>query len=116
MIKKGIERRKVRNRAKINGQADCPRVTVFKSNKYLYVQAIDDSSSKVLASVNDKALGKIGKLGKNKMQTAVDLGKNLAEKLISIKIKKAVFNKGQYVYHGKVKAVADGLREGGITI
>lgn len=116
MIKIGIERRKIRNRAKINGSKDCPRISIFKSNKYIYIQAIDDQEAKTLASVSEKSLGNLGKLAKSGTERSLQLGKMLAEKLLILKIKKAVFNKGIYKYHGKIMSIAQGLREGGIKV
>lgn len=116
MIKTGKERRKIRNRIKISGTSSRPRITVHKSNKFVFVQAVDDSVSKTIASIHEKSLGKLGKLGKTKAGASIEIGKKLAEKLINLKIKEAVFNKGGYKYHGKVKNVAEGLREAGIKI
>lgn len=116
MIKIGSERRKLRNKYKVVGTTIRPRISVAKTNKYVFVQAIDDSVSKTIASVHEKSLGKLGKLGKKKVDAALDLGKDLAQKLAKLKIKEAVFAKGKYKYHGRVKNIAEGLREGGIKI
>lgn len=110
----GLKRRQTRIRAKVRGTTLRPRLTVYKSNKFISVQIIDDEKSVTLASVYEKSLGKLGKLGKDGLGKATELGKMIAEKAIKAKIKKVVFDKGGYVYHGKIKAVADGAREGGL--
>lgn len=114
MKKIRFERRKLRTRVKLTGTSDRPRLSVFKSNKFISVQAIDDSVSKTLASVSEKQLGKLGELGKDGVAKSKELGKMIAEKLLKIKVKKVIFDKGGYQYHGKVKAVAEGAREGGL--
>ncbi len=114
MKKIRFERRKLRTRIKLFGTGTRPRLSVFKSNKFVSVQAIDDSQSKTLISISEKQLGKLGELGKDGIAKSKELGKMIAEKLLKIKIKKAVFDKGGYQYHGKVKAVAEGAREGGL--
>jgi large subunit ribosomal protein L18 len=105
-------RRHARVRAKISGTAERPRVTVFKSNAHVYVQAIDDIAGKTIAAVNDSKLKKAG----TKTDHAAAAGKKLAELLKEKKIAKAVFDKAGSKYHGRTKAVADALREAGITI
>lgn len=114
MNKIGFNKRKVRTRAKIKGTSLRPRLTVYKSNKYLSAQVIDDERGITLASVSDKALGKLGELGKDGVGKAKELGKMLAEKAVKAKVKKVVFDKSGYAFHGKIKAVADGAREGGL--
>lgn len=114
MKKIRFERRKLRTRSKIVGTSDRPRLSVFKSNKFMSVQAIDDLKSVTIASVTDKQLGKLGELGKDGLAKAKELGKMIAEKLLKLKVKNVIFDKGGYVYHGKIKAVAEGAREGGL--
>ncbi len=89
-------------RAKIKGTADVPRLCVFRSSKYIYVQIIDDEKGKTLAAVNGK------------FASAAEIGKLIAKKAIEKDIKKVVFDRGGYKYHGKVKALADGAREAGL--
>lgn len=101
-MKTNFERRKLRVRSKIKGTSLRPRLSVFKSNKGLYVQIIDDEKGKTIVSEN----GKI----------AHEIGIKIAKKAISKKIKKVVFDKSGYKYHGKIKAVADGAREGGLEL
>jgi large subunit ribosomal protein L18 len=101
--------RKRRIRAKISGSAKCPRISVFKSLKNMTVQAIDDIQGKTLVSVGTKD----AKL-KDTVEGASQLGKILAEKCLKIDIKEAVFDRSGYKFHGKVKAIAEGAREGGM--
>ncbi len=107
------ERRRIRNRATIFGTAVKPRLSVFRSNLYTYAQLIDDNAGKTLVSASTKEL-KSKKI--KKTEQAKELGALLAEKAIKLDIKEAVFNKGPYLYHGRVKALADGAREAGIKI
>lgn len=102
-------RRHRRVRAKIIGTAQIPRVAVFRSNRYIYLQAIDDNTSRVLASTQDLSKTKPAKTAR-----AVEVGESLAEKINKLGIKQIVFDRGGYRYHGRVKAAADGLRKGGI--
>jgi large subunit ribosomal protein L18 len=107
--------RKIRTRAKVTGTAARPRLTVFKSNKYLVAQIINDDKGVTLASANDMNLGKIAKLGKNKADQATEVGKTLAEKALKLKIKDVVFDKSGNKYHGKIKAVAEAARKAGLN-
>lgn len=97
-------------RQKITGTKNCPRLSVFKSNKYIYAQLINDLTGEVLLSVTEKELTKRGK----KSDNALELGKILAKKALPLKIKKVVFDRGGYKYHGRVKNLAIGAREGGL--
>ncbi len=104
-------KRKKRVRADINGTAERPRVSIFKSNRYIYVQAIDDVKSTTLASANGSKLGfKASKEG------AKELAKVFAQTLKDKNLDKVVFDRNGYLYHGVVAAFADGLRENGITL
>lgn len=107
-------RREIRTRVKVRGTTARPRLTVYKSNKYMSAQIIDDEKAVTIASVSEKALGKLGELGKDGLGKAKELGKMLAEKAKKLKVGKIVFDKGGYSYHGKVKAIAEGAREGGL--
>jgi len=107
----GRIRRHNRVRAKISGSSERPRLSVFKSNLSIYLQLIDDEAGKTLVSVNVKELKK-KKL--NKTEQATELGKIIAEKAKQKKITKIVFDKGGYKFHGRVKAVADAARAGGL--
>ena len=107
-------RREIRTRIKVRGTTLRPRLSVFKSNKYMSAQIIDDEKGVTLVSVNEKSLGKLGELGKDGIGKATEVGKMLADKAVKSKIKKVVFDKGGYSYHGKIKAIAEGAREGGL--
>ncbi len=103
-------RRKNRVRAKISGTADCPRLSVFRSNRGIYAQIINDEIGKTLISIG------AGEIKKKEKKTAISLGlgKLIAEKAIAKGIKKVVFDRNGYKYHGRVKALAEGAREGGL--
>ena len=103
-------RRQKRIRAKIKGTAECPRLSVFRGLKHLYVQLIDDEAGRTLVSARDVEIKKPGK----KSEVALAVGKLLAEKALARQIKQAVFDRAGRRYHGRVKAVADGARAGGL--
>lgn len=113
MDKKFLKRKK-RVRAKISGTDKRPRVVVFRSNKYAYVQAIDDIKGITLAQSSHFDFGKIDFLGVKGLSVYEQIGEKLAEKLLKKKIKEVVFDKSGYKYHGKVRALAEGIRKGGI--
>lgn len=120
-IKEKIEKRKRRHRrvrAKVKGTAQRPRLCVFRSNKHIYVQAIDDDRGFIIASAKDTELKKIPaetkKQFSSKVAVAFEVGKLIAQKLQKLNIKSAVFDRGGYKYHGRVKAVAEGARKGGL--
>ena len=112
-IKARIRRR---IRAKVRGSADRPRVYVFKSNRYIYAQAVNDENGMVLVSACtlEKALKEKIKNTKNK-DACQSLGQVLAERLKEKKIERIVFDRGIYPYHGRVKTLADALRKGGLA-
>lgn len=103
--------RKARVRAKIKGTSERPRLSVFKSNKFIYAQLIDDSKGVTIVGVSEKHLKE--KFSK-KIEKAKAIGVLLAEKAKTKKIKKVVFDRGSYAYHGRVSAIAEGAREGGL--
>jgi len=105
------DRRHKRVRGKVIGTKECPRFSVFRSNKYINLQLVDDIKGKTLINFNDL---KIEKKGKTKTEIAKELGIALAKKALENKIKKVVFDRGGYKYHGRIKAVAEGAREGGL--
>ena len=113
-MKANFERRKIRVRSKVVGLSSRPRLVVSKSNKYVVAQVVDDTKGVTLAMVSTRDLGKIGKLGKKGLELAKEVGLKIAEKLKLQKISKVVFDKSGYKYHGKVKSVAEGAREGGL--
>ncbi len=102
-------RRRIKIRAKISGTAEKPRLSVFRSNKYVYVQLIDDENSKTLAAASSLKLK-----GKNMITKAKETGVEIAKKAKDLKIEKIVFDRGGFIFTGKIKAVADGAREGGL--
>ena len=103
-------RRKMRTRAKIKGTAQRPRLNVSKSLKYIYLQLIDDEHGKTLVSVHSKSLKAKG----TKTEIAKLTGQELAKKALAKKITQCVFDRGASKYHGRVKAVAEGARQGGL--
>lgn len=110
------KRRIKRVRAKINGTGERPRLSVLRSNKNISAQAIDDQKRVTIISASSRDVrSKDNKAGK-KSDEAREVGKELAKRLIKKHIKSVVFDRGAYLYHGRVKALAEGLREGGITI
>jgi len=104
------EKRHKKVRAKVFGNEKIPRLNLYRSNKGLFIQLIDDQVGVTLASVSDKEIKK----SKNKTDAAKEAGKLIAEKAKKIDIKKVVFDRGGFQYHGRVKAIADGAREGGL--
>lgn len=105
-------RRRLRIRRRIRGTKERPRVSVFRSNKYIYAQLIDDVVGKTL--VDGQSFVKRLHKGKSKTDAAFEVGKKMADESIKKKIKEVVFDRGGYRYHGRVKRLAEGLREGGI--
>ena len=103
-------RRHNKVRSKVFGSAKIPRLNVYRSNKGLFIQLIDDEAGVTLASINDQEV----KSGKTKTEKATEAGKLIAKKAGEKKITKVVFDRGGCKYHGRVKAVADGAREGGL--
>lgn len=113
-----IERRKRiqhRIRKVVNGTPEQPRMSVFRSNKQIYVQFIDDVNNVTLAAASslDKAIAEQAK-GKTSTEVAALVGKAAAERAISKGIQKVGFDRGGYLYHGRVKCLADAAREGGL--
>jgi large subunit ribosomal protein L18 len=116
-VRKKVKARiRLRVRAKLRGSAERPRVFVFKSNRYIYAQAINDENSTVLVSACtlEKALRDKIKNTNNK-DACQSLGQVLAERLKEKKIERIVFDRGIYPYHGRVKTLADALRKGGLA-
>jgi large subunit ribosomal protein L18 len=111
-IKKRL-RRKKRIRAKVFGTKERPRLSVFRSAKHIYAQLIDDKENKTLISASDLELEK-SKMKLKKIEKAREVGKLIAKKAKNLKIEKVVFDRGGYKYHGRIKALAEGAREGGL--
>ncbi|MDO8494998.1 MAG: 50S ribosomal protein L18 [bacterium] len=105
------QRRHHRVRAKITGSAELPRVAVYRSLKYIYSQVIDDSKGKTICSINDIKLKE-----KNKTERSFKAGEMLGEMIKKNNIKKVLFDRGGFRYHGRVKALAEGLRKSGIQL
>jgi large subunit ribosomal protein L18 len=106
-------RRHKRVRAKIFGTAKVPRLCVFRSNKHIYAQLIDDEKGQTLVAASDLEFKK-SKSKKSKVDKAKEVGKLIAKKALEKKIEKVVFDRGGYRYHGRVKTLAEGAREGGL--
>ncbi len=101
-------RRRGRVRAKIQGTTECPRLAVYRSLSHIEAQLIDDSKGQtIVAVIDNKEKG-------TKTERAVEVGKKIAEAAIAKKIKTVVFDRGGYQYHGRIKALAEGAREGGL--
>lgn len=106
------QRRHKRIRAKIKGTALRPRLTVFRSNQHMYVQLIDDDKERTLISCSDFEIREKKTL--TKLELAKQIGVVLAKKALEQNIKKIVFDRAGYKYHGRIKAIADGARQGGL--
>jgi large subunit ribosomal protein L18 len=110
---KAVQRAKVRRRirSKISGTAERPRLSVFRSNKYIYAQLIDDLAGQTLAAASSKddVDG-----GQKPVDASKAVGAKLAERAKEAGVERAVFDRGGYRYHGRVKALAEGAREGGL--
>ncbi|MBP6693957.1 MAG: 50S ribosomal protein L18 [Saprospiraceae bacterium] len=100
----------LRIRKRISGTSTKPRLSVFRSNKSIYCQLIDDINGVTLASASTKEFPLEG----NKVEQSALIGKQIAEKAKNLKITTVVFDRSGYLYHGRVKALADGAREGGL--
>lgn len=106
------EARKKRVRAKMEGSAQKPRLSVYRSNKHIYVQAIDDQGHQTIASASDvKATDKVTKTDRAKVVAA-----EVAKQLKAKKVEALIFDRGHYKYHGRVKAIAEALREEGLHV
>jgi large subunit ribosomal protein L18 len=108
------ERRRRRVRAKVFGLAARPRLNVFRSTKHIYAQLIDDEAGNTLAAASSLDVDIRGQEGLKKTAEATAVGKLLAQRAQAKQIKQVVFDRAGYRYHGRVKAVADGAREGGL--
>lgn len=110
-------RRKKRIRKRVAGSAERPRLTVFRSNKHIYAQVIDDSTARALASVSSLNKGLASSLtGQDKKGQAKAIGNAIAKACLDKGIKQVVFDRNGYAYHGRVKQVAEGAREGGLEL
>lgn len=109
-----IRRDRIRKsiRSKISGTAARPRLSIFRSNKEIYAQLVDDLSGTTLASASSLGLTSEGK---NKTEVSKEVGVILGQKAKALGVETLVFDRGGYLYHGRVKALADGVRESGIV-
>lgn len=107
------QRRHLRVRHKVAGTAERPRLVVFRSAKHIYAQVVDDSKGVTLVGASDRTDG-VQPEGKGKTAKSFALGKHIAVKAKEKGIARVVFDRGGYQYHGRVKAVADGARKGGL--
>ncbi len=105
-------RRAIRTRTKIKSIGNGVRLSVFRSNANVYAQIIDDTTGKTIVSASSLETKMKGK----KTEVSKNVGKTIAEKALKAGIKKAVFDKGKYKYHGRIKAVAEGAREAGLSL
>ena len=107
-------KRAKRIRTKVNGTSERPRLSVYKSCKHIYAQIIDDSIGKTLVSMStlDKSFGAADEKGN--IAAAKKVGEAIAERAKAAGISKVVFDRGGYIYHGRIKALSDGAREGGL--
>jgi large subunit ribosomal protein L18 len=110
-VKEQRVKRKARIRKKVAGSSERPRLSVFRSANHVYAQVIDDDTGMTLASSHSY---KKGSKTRANIETCTGLGKKLAAICLAKNIKTVVFDKNGYAYHGRVKAVADGAREGGL--
>lgn len=109
-------RRKVHIRLRVTGTAERPRLSVFRSARYVYAQAIDDTTGRVLAAASELESGlKAATKGMPKKQRARLIGKTIGEKLVGSGIKAVVFDRNGFIYHGRVKEIADGARDAGLA-
>ena len=115
-VKEKVLKRKKRHRRirkRVQGTSERPRLCVFRSHKHIYAQIIDDTQGRTLVSCSDLEL-QIKKAGPGKVGKAFEVGKLLAQKALEKGIKRVVFDRAGYKYHGRVKALAEGAREGGL--
>ena len=114
MEKKQLRRIKIKRRIRgtINGTSDKPRMTIFRSNKEIYVQLIDDSLGNTIVSASSVKLKKTK--SSTKSSIASEVGKIIAEKSIKLGISQVMFDRNGYLYHGRVKMLAEGARDGGL--
>ncbi len=103
-------RKKMHIRKSIHGNTERPRMTVFKSNKHIYAQIVDDSIHKTVVAASDEKLNSKMK----KIESATEVGKEIAQKAVKAKITNVLFDRNGFKYHGRVKALADAAREAGL--
>lgn len=110
-------KKKIRIRKKIFGTEDCPRLVVYRSNKHISAQIVNDSNNIVLVSASSFSKDLRQSLEKkSKSEMSVGVGKELVKKALKKKIKKVVFDRNGYLYHGRIKALAEASREAGLKL
>jgi large subunit ribosomal protein L18 len=108
-------RRKVHIRLRVTGTAERPRLSVFRSTRYVYAQAVDDTTGRVLAAASELEESlKTAVSGKAKKERARMIGKAIGEKLKAVGVTSVVFDRNGFIYHGRVKEIADGARDAGL--
>lgn len=118
---KGRQRRHMRIRKKVNGTAERPRLTVYRSLNHIYVQLVDDLAGRTILTISSSHKDVSGALAgapggaKGKIAASKEVGKRVAQMAKEKGIERVCFDRGGYLYHGRVKAVADGAREGGLN-
>jgi large subunit ribosomal protein L18 len=116
MDKQGARRRrKIRIRKKINGTQARPRLVVYRSNAHIYAQLVDDVTGATLAASSTLMLARAGETVKLNKEAAAKVGKDVARRALEKNITAVVFDRNGYIYHGRLKALADGAREGGLA-
>jgi len=116
-IQKVRDKRKKRVRGKVAGTAGRPRLAVFRSARHIYVQAVDDEAGRTLAEASTRSKEIAESIAKlNKTAAAAEVGKLMAKKLAALQIESAVYDRGAFLYHGRVKALAEGAREAGLKL
>ncbi|MHC4473232.1 MAG: 50S ribosomal protein L18 [Planctomycetota bacterium] len=111
-------RRALRIRKKVRGDAGRPRLSVFRSNRHIYAQLVDDETGRTLAASSSLALSRAGKLGTaypGNRDAAKEVGKDIAERAKAAGVGAVRMDRGPYKYHGRIKALAEGAREGGLA-
>jgi large subunit ribosomal protein L18 len=109
---KGRQRRHYRVRRKVRGSAERPRLAVFRSNRYIYAQVIDDGAGHTVASASSQEAAMRGR--RLTKETAAEVGKLIAARAKEAGITRVVFDRGGFAYHGRIKSLADGAREEGL--
>jgi large subunit ribosomal protein L18 len=113
MTSKLFDRRRARTRYRIAQTAERPRLSIFRSGKHIYAQVIDDRAGSTLAAASSNE--KEGKAAKTwNLDAAKSVGQKIAERTLAKGVKQVVFDRGGYIYHGRVKALADAARESGL--
>ena len=114
--KKAVARRKLHVRKKVFGTAERPRLSVFRSNRHIYAQIIDDTAGATLASASTKTKGLLDQLpGGGNRKAAEVVGEAIAKQALGVGIKCVCFDRNRYKFHGRVKALADGARKAGLA-